>query len=321
MLSSMFNIQQQNESYAQSTADFAKKEEDLNQQKTRTQYELFQAREKQAAQQKEYAHDLTNATTAQQRHEIQVRKTADANEFLTKTEVDYQQKLVDIDQQLSEVSQDKAKAAEDNKKAGQQRVYDLTQQKLAADGVISTGEYEYLQNLAVAKGLVTRAAADQAIAENQQADQLVENFGKTQGPMDTALSTMQAISAFDGRIVNFGVAFSTSGMSSLAGMGGTSNPGGYHPLNYSPSSSYTTGGPLGRKSRDSGGSGIAGTPYLIGTGAQPELFTPATNGTFTPAGKMGNNYYITINNPVPQKSVNDIRQALQNLSYLGRAQP
>jgi hypothetical protein len=35
-------------------------------------------------------------------------------------------------------------------------------------------------------------------------------------------------------------------------------------------------------SRDVGGSGVAGQPYLIGTGAQPELFTPSTNGAFTP---------------------------------------
>jgi len=34
-------------------------------------------------------------------------------------------------------------------------------------------------------------------------------------------------------------------------------------------------------SRDSGGSGMAGETYLIGTGAQPELFTAPANGTFT----------------------------------------
>ena len=34
--------------------------------------------------------------------------------------------------------------------------------------------------------------------------------------------------------------------------------------------------------RDSGGSGKAGTPYMIGTGAQPELFIPDVDGTFIP---------------------------------------
>jgi hypothetical protein len=34
--------------------------------------------------------------------------------------------------------------------------------------------------------------------------------------------------------------------------------------------------------RDSGGPGYAGQTYMIGTGAQPELFTPSQGGTFTP---------------------------------------
>lgn len=41
-------------------------------------------------------------------------------------------------------------------------------------------------------------------------------------------------------------------------------------------------------SKDFGGSGQAGTPYMIGRGAQPELFIPRTNGTFVPnADQMG----------------------------------
>lgn len=36
------------------------------------------------------------------------------------------------------------------------------------------------------------------------------------------------------------------------------------------------------QSRDLGGQGMAAMPYLIGTGAQPEMFVPQTNGTFIP---------------------------------------
>jgi hypothetical protein len=36
------------------------------------------------------------------------------------------------------------------------------------------------------------------------------------------------------------------------------------------------------ESKDAGGAGYAGMPYLIGTGAQPELFVPSTDGTFMP---------------------------------------
>lgn len=40
-------------------------------------------------------------------------------------------------------------------------------------------------------------------------------------------------------------------------------------------------------SRDSGGEGLPGVPYLIGRGAQPELFVPSTPGTFYPNGGGG----------------------------------
>lgn len=48
--------------------------------------------------------------------------------------------------------------------------------------------------------------------------------------------------------------------------------------------------------RDSGGRGYAGTPYLIGRGAQPELFVPGANGTFIPNADrmMGNQYQISV---------------------------
>jgi hypothetical protein len=66
---------------------------------------------------------------------------------------------------------------------------------------------------------------------------------------------------------------------------------------------------------------MAGEPYMIGTGAQPEMFVPKTNGTFIPNAdkKMGSTYNIVINNPRPEKSENSIRQALKKLSYMGAA--
>lgn len=51
-------------------------------------------------------------------------------------------------------------------------------------------------------------------------------------------------------------------------------------------------------SRDSGGMGNAGEAYLIGTGAQPELFIPSSQGSFYPAGQYGGgnlNANITLN--------------------------
>lgn len=64
--------------------------------------------------------------------------------------------------------------------------------------------------------------------------------------------------------------------------------------------------------RDSGGSGIAGQAYMIGVGAQPEIFVPNTNGTFIPnADRLGGTtYQITIYNPKRETAENSIRSAL-----------
>ena len=76
----------------------------------------------------------------------------------------------------------------------------------------------------------------------------------------------------------------------------------------------------GAGTQDSGGAGIAGTPYMIGTGAQPEMFIPSTNGTFIPKNKQGGvTYNITVNNPKKETAENSIRAALKNMSYLGAA--
>jgi TP901 family phage tail tape measure protein len=54
------------------------------------------------------------------------------------------------------------------------------------------------------------------------------------------------------------------------------------------------GGAIRAEFRDSGGPGAAGQPYMIGTGAQPELFVPSSAGQFFPAGSYGGDN-ITVN--------------------------
>jgi hypothetical protein len=57
----------------------------------------------------------------------------------------------------------------------------------------------------------------------------------------------------------------------------------------------------GLPSRDMGGRGVAGQPYLIGTGAQPELFIPDTAGTFVPnAGGQNVSIYNNVTVQAPQ---------------------
>ena len=284
LLSSMFAINQQQEDHRKTLEDLTKKDAELAAEKDKLTLKMWE---------EQRAGKLTN----------------DEN-------LEYIQKMDELTKAQEENRQAKADATAENEKASKQRIYDLVQEKLGIDGVIDIGEYEYLQNLAVQKGLVSRAAADQAIKENQLADSLVSNFAKTQPAMDTTLSTMQQIASYNGTVVDFGVNFSTSG--SIPGIGGGMAGGGQAGGGNSGGGSHGGGG--GSQKRDSGGYGVAGTPYMIGTGAQPELFVPSTNGTFHPnAGGMGNTYNITINNPKVEKSENSIRTALKKLSFVGVA--
>lgn len=281
MLSSMFTIQKDIDNFAKTTEDLAKKDAELAAEKNKLTLEMWE---------QQRAGKLTN------------------DEYLR-----YVQQLDAITQKEKENQQSKAGLEEQTKKAAQQRVYDLTQQRLAADGLIDSGEFEYLQDIAVQRGLVSRAAADQAIAESRAADEMVANFQKTQPVMNQTLTTMQQIAAFDGKYVNFGVNFNQTGQIT------THTPYSYNPGVAGGGASLP---PATRRprSRDSGGSGVAGTPYMIGTGAQPEMFVPNTNGTFVPnADKMGATYNITINNPIPERSENSVRNTLKKLSYLGTA--
>ena len=281
MLSSMFTIQKDIDNFAKTTEDLAKKDAELAAEKNKLTLEMWE---------QQRAGKLTN------------------DEYLR-----YVQQLDAITQKEKENQQSKAGLEEQTKKAAQQRVYDLTQQRLAADGLIDSGEFEYLQDIAVQRGLVSRAAADQAIAESRAADEMVANFQITQPVMNQTLTTMQQIAAFDGKYVNFGVNFNQTGQIT------TPTPYSYNPGVAGGGASLP---PATRRprSRDSGGSGVAGTPYMIGTGAQPEMFVPNTNGTFVPnADKMGATYNITINNPIPERSENSVRNTLKKLSYLGTA--
>lgn len=276
LLSSMFDIQRQNDDYAETLAGLSSESEDLIAEKNRLIMKMTEEKE---------AGKLTN------------------DEYMR-----YVENLAEITNAQEENAKAIVDAGAEQKKAGEQRVYDLVQQKLAADGVVSSGEYEYLQNLAVSYDLVSRAAADQAISENKRADALISSFEQTLPPMERTLATMQAIAGYNGQVVNFGVNFQSNTPRTPLTPGGYYNaqaaPGGY--------------GYQNMKKRDHGGAGIAGEPYMIGTGAQPEVFVPDTNGTFVPNANKGGTTII-INNPKREAAENSIRTALKKLSYVGVA--
>ncbi len=279
LLTSMFAIQGENDSYQQKLDDLAKSSEDLATEKDRLTLAMWKEKE---------AGELTN------------------DEYER-----YIQQMAEITEKQDENAASIEQAAADHEKAAKQRVYDLVQERLAADGVIDSGEFEYLQELAVQKGLVSKAAADQAIAESQAADELVASFAKTQDPMNEALATMLQIKSMDGHIVNFGVNFTQSGSPYGAG-NGLGQAGGVV------GGSGGSGSARRMQRRDSGGAGIAGTPYEIGV---PEVFVAPANGQFIPLHGaqntgLGNTYNVIVNNPRRETAENSVRRVLKEQSYL-----
>jgi hypothetical protein len=269
LLSSMFSIQGENESYEQAIKDLDQSDEDLIAKKN----QLIIAYQQEVA-----ANGQTSAGLSE-----------------------YTANMLEVNQAIEANIEARANAAEDLKQQSEQRQYDLVQERLGADGLISSGEFEFLQDLAVQKGLVSRAAADQAIAESRAADEIVASFDQTNQAMSSTLELMYSIRAAGG-IVPFGVDFQSNVPSSF---------GGYAPSGSSYDPQLAPGGyGYAAQRRDSGGWGMAGESYLIGTGAQPELFTPATNGNFTPAGKMGNTINITIGSIRSQADIDYLAQEI-----------
>lgn len=314
LLSSMFAIQDENEQLYKDMEDVAKTEKDLEQQRAEALGDLLKSKDKQSQKEIDLREKIDETTDADKRRKLIQDGLRDATEANNDATAEYLKKIQEIDEKTIEAAAKRKELAEQDTENSKKRVYDLAQQRLAADGLIDAGEYEYLQDLAVAKGLVTQAAADQAIAESQEADALIANFNKTNPVMQTTLDTMQNIAALHGTVVDYQVNFRVAEDGSLVsdqfyGSGG-----------YSPYALPAGAGGSSNKKRDSGGSGIAGMAYEIGTGAQPETFVPDTNGQFYPKGKgLGNTTIINITNPKREVAENSIRKALKSLSYLGVA--
>lgn len=284
LLSSMFAIQKENDNYEKTTTDLAKKDQELADKKQRLTYEWYQ---------------LQAAGKGTEEAMLDYMKSVDE---VTRAEAENAQARVDLEA--------------DREKASKQREYDLAKERLSVNGLTSE-EFEGLQTVAVQKGLVSKAAADQAIAESQAADMIIQSMGLTNQTMNETLDAMMAIRA-QGGMVQFGVNFSSN------------VPGTHQNLNWNvPGADYSSSNPQASpggygyhpKKRDTGGAGIAGQPYMIGTGAQPEMFVPKTDGQFVPnANKtMGTTYNIYITNPKRETSENSVRDALIKLSYTGVA--
>ena len=238
--------------------------------------------------------------------------------------------------------------------ATQAMIYDMVLAKVSVDG-LTDAEFKATQDVAVQMGIRTQAQADEAKAMMDKANSIVDGIALQEDvvreKMQTDANLLQLENdkkaAADGTTAAI-VQGATVGSAALGGLDGAirSNISNMDALGASaartasiiqqvsinssgnktirPAATTTTkpvykGGGLSPDERDSGGPGFAGQTYMIGTGAQPEMFTPATNGTFTPnadkKGGGGVTYNIVVNNPKKETAEDSIRRNLKSLSY------
>jgi len=184
-------------------------------------------------------------------------KVGDVNTVLDEQETNYKE-ILGLGEDIMNASD------EDTPKI----VYNNLLQKLSVDGIT---EAEY--------NMATAAAQSLGIMDTKSLD--------TAKNMDT-LTTMVQNGELAAWKLGSALAMLPSGKSIDVVLNILSNMSGAEP--YRVSRSGPGGGGDVAVPRDSGGSGSAGMPYLIGTGAQPEMFVPNTSGTFIPnADKMMGN--------------------------------
>jgi len=147
-------------------------------------------------------------------------------------------------------------------------LYNNLLQKLSVDGIT---EAEYNMATAAAQSLGIMDTKSLETAKNMDAlTTMVQNGELAAWKLGSALAMLPSGKSID-VVLNI-----------------LSNMSGAEP--YRVSRSGPGGGGDVAVPRDSGGAGSAGMPYLIGTGAQPEMFVPNTSGTFIPnADKMMGN--------------------------------
>lgn len=304
-----FDIMKSNRDYADSLDDLVQSEADTAQKRKDIEYDLYEFRQEMAAK-------IAEAESAKEKQKLLDEQA--------KKEQDYYRQLEDNEKDMQALGEKRLEVDQKKLEADAQKKYNLLEQRALIDGIITSGENEWLMEQAVNLGLITPAARDAAIAQSQWADAMYASFAKTQPGMEETLRLMQEMYAYDGKTVNFGVNFQSNRPSYSGGYSATSTTIGSGVSNSQAAAAEFMSNLLNNNPgwRDSGGLGFAGQPYMIGTGAQPEMFVPNSNGTFIPnADKfMGTTYNIVINNPKRETAENSIRTSLKKLSYTGVAQ-
>jgi hypothetical protein len=200
-------------------------------------------------------------------------------------------------------------------KSTQSMIYDMVQAQISVDG-LTNAEYDALQDLAVQKGLITEQDAERAKAIRDEADAITngilqqedvqrENAAINQHILELEAAKTAATAGTTAEVMNTSAAMiQVVGNTQAAGQAMANLQAQAQAASVAASSiriptmgsvnvnkatapslmsvGGKSGGFRGVSSRDSGGVGEAGKPYMIGTGAQPEMFIPSTNGRFVP---------------------------------------
>jgi len=194
--------------------------------------------------------------------------------------------------QLDEIKAKEAELAEERNKNTLQFISNILAENLARDGW-TENEFAAFAAQQQAWGLWSADVVEKAKAAWQEADRVtaaINGIPVSKTSTITVITQQQAVQMTQNQTLG-GYRYGTPQYNNIAYAG-----------------------------RDSGGSGIAGTPYSIGVGAQPEVFVPSTNGEFYPNGKgLGSTYNITINNPKREAAEDSIRSALKYMSRVGVA--
>lgn len=212
--------------------------------------------------------------------------------------------------------------------------------KVSVDG-LTDAEFKATQQLAVTMGIRTQAEADQANQMMDTANTLAdgiamqEDVQREKANQDAELLRLENEKAAAAGETTTAIVDGSA--QSVAALGGVAQAVDSATQSYiamakaawdasaatnsmsGASSSSSSSGENVIHSRDTGGPGVAGVPYMIGRGAQPEMFIPKTDGTFVPNAdkKMGNNITINVTNPKQETSEASIMRQMKKLSYLG----
>jgi predicted nuclease with TOPRIM domain len=193
---------------------------------------------------------------------------AEMDNLATKTSLsgDEAQKLADLRGEYDELAGKYRENADEHELATKRILFDLVQQRLAADGVISEDDLTLLSTLAENWGLVDQgtkdayASADELLGSWEDGNtsledtiRLIDQVGENLGELPEEIKVRVLINAEMDAATEWAIGHSN----------GSASKGGYAPEQF--------GGPV-----------AGGTPYIVGE-RRPEVFVPETNGRIYPS--------------------------------------